>query len=86
MTLAAGFRRYVHGRRRPFRLGDRILKLGMIWQWKANKGSPYAEDLGNYSVAIDTVAGADKPAPIFIGRQPISLAARVAYPWPVPTS
>jgi hypothetical protein len=65
-----------------FRLDERLLKLGMIWQWKASKGSPYAEDMANYATALDMVAGADKPAPIIIGRTPISANARVAFPWP----
>ena len=30
-----------------FALDERLLKLGMIWKWKAQKGSPYAEDLSN---------------------------------------
>jgi len=66
-----------------FRIDERILKLGMIWQWKANKGSPYAEDMGTYSDALVNVAGADKPAPIIIDRMPIGAAAQVALPWPV---
>jgi hypothetical protein len=66
-----------------FRIDERILKLGMIWQWKANKGSPYAEDMGTYSDALVNVAGSDKPAPIIIDRMPIGAAAQVALPWPV---
>lgn len=50
-----------------YRLDERILRLGMIWQWKANKGSPYAEDMGTYSDALVNIAGADTPAPIIIG-------------------
>jgi hypothetical protein len=65
-----------------FVLGDRILKLGMIWQWKANKGAPYAEDMGSYSDALVNMMGSDQPAPTFIGRSPISASARVAIPWP----
>jgi hypothetical protein len=65
-----------------FRLDERLLKLGMVWQWKANKGSPYAEDMGTYSDALAVASGADKPAPIIIGRMPISAAANVAIPWP----
>ena len=51
-----------------FRLSERLLKLGMIWQWKANKGSPYAEDMGTYSDALVMLGGADSPAPIIVGR------------------
>jgi hypothetical protein len=65
-----------------FRLDERLLKLGMIWQWKANKGSPYAEDLSSYSDALFMAAGADKPAPIIVDCAPISAAARVVLPWP----
>jgi len=67
-----------------FRVSERILKLGMIWQWKANKGSPYAEDMGTYSDALVGVAGSDKPAPIIIDHMPISAAVDPAYPWATP--
>lgn len=65
-----------------FVLGDRLLKLGMVWQWKAQKGSPYAEDLGTFQDALGMAMGTEKPAPVIIGRLPRSVAA--AYPWPVP--
>jgi hypothetical protein len=65
-----------------FRLDERLLKLGMIWQWKAQKGSPYAEDMGSYEDALRRAAGADSPAPTIIDRLPISQTARVAFPWP----
>ena len=57
----------------------------MTWQWKANKGSPYAEDMGTWSDAMAIAMGSDKPAPIMIDRHPISANARVAYPWTLPT-
>lgn len=66
-----------------FRLDERLLKLGMIWQWKANKGSPYAEDLGTFNDTMAIAMGTDKPAPIIVGRLPISAAARVGYPFPI---
>jgi hypothetical protein len=68
-----------------FALDERVLKLGMIWQWKAQKGSPYAEDMGTYGDALTYAMGHDAPAPIIIGRKPISASTRVAYPWPVPS-
>jgi len=66
-----------------FRIDERVLKLGMIWQWKANKGSPYAEDMGTYSDALVNVAGADKPAPIIVDRMPIE-GPPVAFSVPPP--
>jgi hypothetical protein len=32
-----------------FQLDERLLRLGMLWQWKADKGLPYAEDLETFS-------------------------------------
>jgi hypothetical protein len=68
-----------------FRLDERLLKLGMIWRWKQLKGSPYAEDLGTYSNAMAMAMGADSPAPVLVGRTPISANTRYAYPWNAPT-
>jgi hypothetical protein len=50
-----------------FRLSERLLKLGMIWQWKAQKGSAYAEDMGTYGDALTNEMGHDSPAPIIVG-------------------
>lgn len=67
-------------------LDERLLTLGMIWQWKSQKGSPYNEDLGTYQDALSVAEGADSPAPIIIGRKPASAAAvKVAYPWQLPS-
>jgi len=49
-----------------FRIDERLLKLGMTWEWKCRKGSPYAEDMGTYSDALVNIAGADTPAPILV--------------------
>ena len=59
-----------------FRLDERLLKLGLIYQWKAHKGSPYAEDMGTYSDAIQIAMRFDNPSPILIDRNP---ASRWAY-------
>ncbi len=63
-----------------FRLDERLLTLGMIYQWKANKGSAYAEDMSTFGDALAVAMGHDQPAPILIGRSPISHNARVAIP------
>ena len=65
-----------------FMMPERLLKLGMIWQWKANKGSPYAEDMGTYTDALFMLAGSNKPAPVIVDNLPISRNATVALPWP----
>jgi hypothetical protein len=68
-----------------FLLGDRLLKLGMVFQWKAQKGTPYTEDMATYGDALTVAMGSDQPAPIFVGHLPISRNTKVAYPFPVPT-
>ena len=68
-----------------FRLDERLLRLGLIYQWKADKGSPYAEDLGTYQDAIMNATGADKPAPTFVDHASASLNAGIAYPYATPT-
>ena len=68
-----------------FLIDERLLKLGMIWQWKAQKGAAYSEDMATYGDALTTLIGKDSPSPILTGRYPVSNMARVAYPWPVPT-
>ena len=67
-----------------FRLDERVLKLGMIWKWKAQKGSPYAEDLSSYGDAVAVVQGHDSPSPIIVGRMPISARVRASYPLGTP--
>jgi hypothetical protein len=67
-----------------FRLDERLLKLGIIWEWKKSKGSPYAEDMGTWEDAMGVAMGGDSPGPIIIGRQPISKFARTPYPFPIP--
>jgi hypothetical protein len=68
-----------------YRLPERLLRLGMIWQWCANKGSPYAEALATYEDAMGRAMGSDSPAPILVDRMPISAATNIAYPYPLPT-
>jgi hypothetical protein len=64
-----------------FFLGDRILKLGIIWRWKASKGRPYAEDMTNYNITRDQLASGDKGARILhIGTRRVPAGVTVAYP------
>lgn len=51
-----------------FVLGERLLKLGMIVEWKQRKGGAYAEDMGTFGDAMAKAMGADSPAPIMLDR------------------
>jgi len=35
-----------------FALPERLLRLGIIWQWRESKGLAYAEDMQNYEIAL----------------------------------
>jgi len=52
-------------------LDERLLKLGMIWQWKAQKGQPYGEDMGTWTDALGMAMGTDSPSPIIVDRRPM---------------
>jgi hypothetical protein len=52
-----------------FMLDERLLKLGMIWEWKSRKGGTYAEDVATFGDAMAKAMGADGPAPIIVDRR-----------------
>jgi hypothetical protein len=56
-----------------FQLDDRLLRLGMIWQWNANKGLPYAEDMQNYELHLAQRINKD------IGRRGFGIGRRSGY-------
>lgn len=61
--------------------GERLLKLGMIWQWKANKGAPYAEDMANYEDLKGQLITRDRgPTMIRVGRPTFARDVDLAYP------
>lgn len=64
-----------------FALDERLLRLGIIWRWRADKRLEYAEDLKNYEIAKMAAMGKDKGSQaIVVGRQRVSRANEVAYP------
>lgn len=53
-----------------FLLSERLLRLAVIYQWKANKGLPYSEDMNNYEIALQEAVSTDKGSKILtVGRQ-----------------
>lgn len=64
-----------------FRLNERLLTLGMIWQWKANKGQSYGEDMANYEAALEQAIGEDKGSKVIrVGRARMPSDASTAFP------
>jgi hypothetical protein len=65
-----------------FVLEERLLTLGLIWRWKAQKGLEYAEDMTNYEKAFSENASRDKgPQAIRKGFPSTYLGTHAAWPW-----
>lgn len=63
-----------------FVLDERLLRLGIIWRWRADKRLEYAEDLKNYEIAKSAAMGSGKGnQAIVVGRQRMR-AESLAYP------
>jgi len=64
-----------------FRLGDRLLRLCIVWMWKAMKGLDYAEDMAAFEIVLAKRVAEDKGSrtmAIGKGRHPRGVA--MAYP------
>lgn len=67
------------------RVDERLLSLGMIWQWRANKGLPYAEDMANYEALLAKRIADDKGARVLtVGRRRMTKGVAVSYPQAIP--
>lgn len=64
-----------------FRLDERLITLGVIWRWRAQKRLEYAEDLRNFEIAQSKRIKADKGARILAeGRPRLPMGVGVAFP------
>lgn len=64
-----------------FLLDDRLLTLGLLWRWKAQKGMEYAELMASYEKALAEDIGRDKGARILaVGRGRMRGDVSIAYP------
>jgi hypothetical protein len=64
-----------------FKLSERLLTLGIIWRWRAQKRLEFAEDLANYQTALNEEIGRDKGSRIIaVGRARVPFGAEMAFP------
>lgn len=67
-----------------FRLSEDLLKLCIIWKWKAAKKLPYAQELNDYEDAKEKMIVADKGSRFLrVGRARMPRGAQLAYPIPI---
>lgn len=62
-------------------LDERLLTLGLIWRWKAQKSLDYTEDMRNYEIALSEAMARDGGSRVIrsSGRR---VPANVAVGWP----
>lgn len=64
-----------------FRLSERVLRLGAVWRWRADRRMEYAEDMANYEIALGEEIGKDRGSKILtMGRRTFPANVTVAYP------
>lgn len=64
-----------------FNLSERLLTLGVIWRWRAQKRMEYSEDMSNYEIALAEEISRDKGSRVLtVGRQRLSINADIAHP------
>lgn len=61
--------------------GERLITLGLIWRWRAQKRLEYAEDMSSYEILLSQLTGTDRGSRIFAeGRAHMPGDVRSAYP------
>lgn len=66
-----------------FRLSERLLELGMIYKWKADKGQPHADRLNDFEEELASQKDRDSGSkPVISGAHRIRSNAKTAYPFP----
>lgn len=63
-----------------FRLSEKLLRLGIVWRWRANKRMEYSEDLSNFEIALGEEGGKDKGSKILTVGRVRTPEAVMAYP------
>ncbi len=63
-----------------FAIDERLLKLGLIWRYRALKRLEYAEDMENYEIALSEAMSRDKGARAI--RTPRRFPGNWSRPWP----
>lgn len=67
-----------------FVLPERLLKLAIIWRWRASRRMEYAEDMANFEIALSKAITKDKGSRILVvGAMRSSYDLRNAYPRPL---
>jgi hypothetical protein len=69
-----------------YQLDWKLLELGMIWQWRANKGLAYAEDMQTFELMKGKVIMRERGPRVLVGRNSFTWLddTEIAYPWTLP--
>jgi hypothetical protein len=64
-----------------FLLDERLLTLGLIWRWRAQKRLEYAEDMQNYEIALSQAQARDRGATVIRSNGQRRTGFRTGWPW-----
>ena len=63
-----------------FLLPDRLLRLGLIWQWRESKGLPYAEDMMTYEEVMAKEVRSERGSKVLVVGGNKLRGYKTAYP------
>lgn len=66
-----------------FRLGDRLMELHLIAEWRNRKGLDYGEDMVNADTALSQAISDDRGARIVTQMSRRNVRANIAWPWEI---
>lgn len=67
-----------------FVLSERLLTLGLIWRYRAQKGLDYSEDMTSFEIALSQAQTRDKGARVIRKQERMNtFGARHSWPWPL---
>lgn len=66
-----------------FRLGDRLIELHLIWEWRQRKGLPYGEDMATAESALAQAISEDRGARLITQTSRRNVRTNIAYPWEI---
>lgn len=65
-----------------FVLGDRVLRMALIWKWLSLKRMDYQQEMDNYNIAISEMAARDRGSRVIRSGSPRSRALNIGLAWP----
>lgn len=66
-----------------FVLNERLLELGVVWNWKAGKNQSYSKELNDYETMLNRLIDKDRGSKPILSGGAEGRRAKMAWPWTV---